>query len=92
MESVTIIIGIITFILGNVCGYFLHDFFKKTLMIGENTSKNLLLLAVTIIWVLSMLVSLVNPAYQVPIPVHGIMGIIVGFFFYNPNQRGGNQK
>lgn len=82
MGNTNLIIGIITFILGNVTGYFLHDFFKSTLMMSENSSKNLLLLSVTVVWVISMLVSIINPAYQVPVPVHGIMGAIVGFFFY----------
>lgn len=76
------IVGLIAFTLGIVIGYVLHDFLKKSLMMDENSSKNLLLLAVTVIWVISMLVSIVNPVYQVPIPVHGIMGAIVGFFFY----------
>lgn len=82
MINQTLIIGIITFILGNISGYLLHDFFKKSLMMSEDSSRNLLILAVTAIWVISMLVSVVNPAYQVPVAVHGIMGAIVGFFFY----------
>lgn len=76
------VIAIITFILGNISGWYLHKFFHKSLAFTENNSKNILLLSVTVIWVISMLVSLVNAAYQVPVPVHGIMGIIVGFFFY----------
>lgn len=84
-----LIIGIITFTIGNLSGYFFHDFLKKSVGMNEDNSKNLLLLAVTIIWVISMLVSLVNPSYQVPIPVHGIMGIIVGFFFYR--SKGGEK-
>jgi len=82
MNTTSLIIGILTFIIGNISGYFLHDFFKKSLMMNEDGSRNLLILSVTIIWVMSMLVSLVNPAYQVPVPVHGLLGIIVGFFFY----------
>lgn len=82
MENTSLIIGVVTFILGNITGYFLHDFFKKSLMMNEDNSKNLLLLSVTVIWVISMLVSIINPAYQVPVAVHGIMGVIVGFFFY----------
>lgn len=84
MINGSIIIGIITFLLGAAFGYFTHDFMKKSLLMDENSSKNLLLLAVTVIWVISMLVSIINPTYQVPIAVHGIMGAIVGFFFYRP--------
>lgn len=76
------VLGIVTFSLGILVGYVLHDFIKKSLTMDENNSKNLLLLSVTVVWVVSMLVSIVNPNYQVPVPVHGIMGAIVGFFFY----------
>lgn len=78
------IFGILAFIVGNVTGYFLHDFLKKTLSLSESTSKNFVLFIVTISWLMAMLVSLLNPAYQVPLPVHGLMGAIVGFFFYKP--------
>lgn len=84
--NLNLVIGVVAFLLGNVSGYVLHDFMKKTLQIDENDSKNLLVLAVTIVWVVGMLVSVVNPAYQVPLPVHGIMGAIVGFFFYRPKK------
>lgn len=78
----TIVVGIITFILGTITGYTVHDFFKKTLMMSEDSSRNFLILTVTAVWFISMLVSVVNPTYQVPVAVHGIMGAIVGFFFY----------
>lgn len=89
--TITIIIGLITFIIGNLCGYFLHDYMKQTLMMSEDSSKNILLLSVTTIWVISMLVSVVNPAYQVPLPVHGLLGAIVGFFFYRPKDKEGGK-
>lgn len=90
MENPSLIVGVITFVFGNLSGYFLHDFFKNSLMMNEDSSRNLLILAVTIMWVISTLVSLVNPSYQVPVPVHGLMGIIVGFFFYK--SKGGSDK
>lgn len=76
------VIALVSFSLGLVSGYILHDLVRKSLMMDENNSKNLLLLSVTVVWVISMFVSIVNPNYQVPVPVHGIMGAIVGFFFY----------
>lgn len=72
--------------IGFVFGYALHDILKKSLSVDENMSKNLLLFTVTIIWAIGMIVSLVNPAYSVPVPVHAIFGAIVGFFFYRPKQ------
>lgn len=80
----TIITAIIFFVLGNITGYFLHDLLKKTFNMTEEASKNFLLVFVTVIWSIAMLVSLTNVTYEVPVAVHGILGAIVGFFFYKP--------
>ena len=53
---------------------------------SEESSKNFLLITVTLIWALSMVVDIVSTSYDVPIAVHGILGAIVGFFFYRPKQ------
>jgi len=82
----SLIIGLVTFLLGNVSGYLLHDFMKKSLQIEESNSKNFLLFVVTIIWAISMIVGIVNPSYEVPVAVHGLMGAIIGFFFYKPKK------
>lgn len=82
-----IIIGFITFILGNVSGYFLHDALKKGLNMSEENSKNFLLVTVTLVWAISMLVDIISPTYDVPVAVHGILGAIVGFFFWRPKTQ-----
>ncbi len=79
-----LIIGIVGFFFGNVSGYLLHDILKKTLNMNEDSSKNFLLIIVTLIWAVSMLVDIISPTYDVPVAVHAIMGAIVGFFFYRP--------
>lgn len=86
-----LVVAFITFLLGNLSGYFLHDFLKKSMQISENMSKNFVLLIVSLIWATSMVVGLLNPTYQVPLAVHGLMGAIVGFFFYKPNSNS-NEK
>lgn len=78
--------AIVTFFLGNVSGYLLHDRLKQTLNMSEEASKNFLLITVTSIWAISMLVDVVSPTYDVPVAVHGILGAIVGFFFYRPKK------
>ena len=85
-EMSQIISALVIFALGNVSGYFLHDTLKKTMNVSESNSKSFLLFVVTIVWAISMLVGVVNPAYVVPLPVHAIMGAIVGFFFYRPKE------
>lgn len=86
-----LVLAFITFLLGNLSGYFLHDFFQKSLLISENMSKNFVLMVVSLIWATSMVVGLLNPTYQVPLAVHGLMGAIVGFFFYKPNSNNGDK-
>lgn len=80
------ILGTVMFLIGNVSGYFMHDFMKKTLQMSEDSSKNFVMFSVTLVWVMSMVVGLLNPQYQVPLAVHTLMGAIVGFFFYKPKQ------
>lgn len=75
---------ILSFIFGNVSGYMLHDTLKRTLNMDEASSKNFLLIVVTIVWACSMLVDIASPNYDVPVAVHALMGAIVGFFFYRP--------
>ncbi len=82
-----LIIGAIFFIIGNVSGYFLHDFIKRGLKMSESDSKTLIVVSVTMIWVIAMIVSLINPLYQVPLPLHTIMGGIVGYFFYKGKEE-----
>lgn len=85
--NINIIVGLVAFFLGNVSGYLLHDILKRSLNMSEESSKNFLLITVTLIWALSMLVDILSPTYDVPIAVHGILGAIVGFFFYRPKQQ-----
>lgn len=77
-----IITALVFFIVGVVSGYMSHDFLRQTLNMDKDMSKNFILIVVTCIWGISMIVSVVNPSYSVPYPVHALMGAIVGFFFY----------
>ena len=85
-EVINIVTGIVIFALGNISGYLFHDFLKSTLNMSENASKNFLLVVVTLIWAIAMIVSVLNSNYEVPIAVHGILGAIVGFFFWRPKE------
>ena len=82
------VIGVVSFFLGTVFGYAMHDILKKSFDMTEENSKNFLLVVVTLIWAISMLVGIVNSAYEVPVAVHALMGSIVGFFFYKPGKGG----
>lgn len=87
MEYDRIAIGIIFFILGNVTGFFLHKFvFKDVLNIDKEDRINFLIFAVTSIWVISVLVDILSTSYETSPLIHGIMGAIVGFFFWRPKR------
>lgn len=85
--SLNATIGLICFFLGAVSGYFGHDILQKSFNMSDGASKNFLVIMVTLVWALSVLAGLVNPAYQVPLPIHGLMGAIVGFFFWRPKNQ-----
>lgn len=87
LQSSQLIIGIVSFMLGNVSGYLMHDVLKKSFNMNEESSKNFLLVTVTVIWAMSMVVDVVSVNYDVPIAVHGLLGAIVGFFFYRPKNN-----
>lgn len=80
-------IAVLSFFFGNITGYALHDVLKQTFQMSENASKNFLLVMVTLIWSAAMLVDVISAGYDVPIPVHALMGAIVGFFFYRPKEK-----
>ncbi len=82
-----LVTAVVSFFLGNISGYLLHDKLQKSFNMSENASKNFLLVVVTLIWSCSMLVDIISPNYDVPVAVHAIMGAIVGFFFYRPKEK-----
>jgi hypothetical protein len=88
-----IIIAIAIFFIGNVSGFFFRGFFeKRAFHMTEQASKNFLIVLITLTWVFAMAVDVSNPNYDVPLAVHGILGVIVGFFFARPTQGGDNEK
>lgn len=85
----SIIIAIISFFLGNICGYLLHDFLKKSFNMNDDASKKFLMIVVTLVWAMSMVVDIASASYDVPLAVHSLLGLIVGFFFYRPKNGEG---
>lgn len=74
--------AILFFLVGNLSGFLLAKFYEKIRVMQDSAIKNFLIVAVTVVWVLSVFVSWLSPQYKVPVEVHGMFGIIVGFFFY----------
>lgn len=87
-----LILAVAIFVFGNVSGWFLRGIMeKKAFHMSEQASKNFLIILITLTWVFAMIVDVSNPNYDVPIAVHGILGVIVGFFFAKPSQNGGDK-
>jgi hypothetical protein len=73
-------LGLVSFSMGIAIGYYLRGISLKKNNIFLNDS-HIVLLAVTAIWVISMLVDIASPTYETSPLIHGLMGAIVGFFY-----------
>lgn len=63
---------------------FIAGFLTKSLMVkklDDKYSQTFVLIAVTVMWVISVAVDVVSPEYQTSPLVHGLMGAIVGFYY-----------
>lgn len=79
MDITRIFVSIIAYAAGIVTGYILHGMVAKES--SARDYKTVVLLVVTVVWTISMLVEIANPAYHTNPMVHGLMGSIVGFFY-----------
>jgi len=69
---------------GIVFGWFLRGSLDPK--IKSDNQNTIVLLAVTLIWILSVLADITSPTYETPIYIHGLMGAIVGFFYKPVNK------
>jgi hypothetical protein len=81
----TVLVAIASYAGGLISGYILARFIDKK-AISDKGNGDIVLLAVTIMWVISMAVELTTPVYKTSPLVHGLMGAIVGFF-YRPGKK-----
>lgn len=79
MDTSRLIIAVVSFVLGVLTGYIIRCLMVKDMK--SQNSRMIVLLVVTVIWAISMVVELLNPAYHTNPMVHGLMGSIVGFFY-----------
>lgn len=81
---------ILTLMAGFLLGFFTRGFLDRTKFnMTEQASKNFLLIIVAVVWTYAMIIDLNSPNYDVPVAVHGLLAMIVGFFFYRPGMGGG---
>lgn len=70
---------LLTFLLGNFVGYTLRGIIDKTCK--DDFKDEIVLISVTAIFVITSIMSLVNPDVKVPTALYGLMGGIVGYLF-----------
>lgn len=75
-HGTTFVLG---FVLGAIFGVFFYQMFNRGKAV--NWEKKMIIFVVVISWLTSVFVSIIHPVYETPTAVHGIMGMIVGFFF-----------
>jgi hypothetical protein len=76
----TAILAIVSYVAGLLTGIFAGRIFFKNAD-GKKTNADLVLVVVTIVWAASFIVDIINPNYETPVYIHGLMGAIVGFFY-----------
>jgi hypothetical protein len=88
MDVSHIITAIIFYVLGVVSGILLQQgLFAKHIDFSQNQRMNWLIIVVSLMWAISVLYDMINPSYQTSPLIHGLMGAIVGFFFWKPNTQ-----
>lgn len=75
-------IAIVSYLLGIVTGYYGCEIVGSKLRInGGIDYRNFVIIIISIGWIASVLVEIINPAYATNPLIHGLMGGIVGYFF-----------
>ena len=78
-------VTIVSFLIGNITGFILARVLAKAPFNLDGEDRiNYLIGIVSFVWFISVVVDIVNPHYETSPLIHGIMGAIVGFFFWRP--------
>lgn len=65
--------------LGAVVGWFGHKYYSKKEI--ANWERGFITVIVTTAWVISVILDIALDTYETPVPVHGVMGVVAGYFF-----------
>ena len=78
-----LVLPISTFILGVVLGFVIGWLTQKQLSSRsiENWERALITVVVSMAWAISVILDVALDTYETPVPVHGVMGLVVGYFF-----------
>jgi formate-dependent nitrite reductase membrane component NrfD len=81
-----IVQAVIAYLLGVASGYMLRDVLCRHYENVKNKEHIFVLFIVTIIWAASVVADILSPAYDTNPLIHGLMGSIVGFYYYRSKQ------
>ena len=72
-----------TFIAGVAVGTFIGWFGHKHISTKEiaNWERAMITVVVSFAWVVSVILDVALTTYETPIALHGVMGMVVGYFF-----------
>lgn len=77
------VVPFVTFIagafVGTAIGWFAHKHYTKTEL--ANWERSFITVIVTMAWVVSVILDIALDSYETPVAVHGVMGVVAGYFF-----------
>lgn len=78
-----LLLPLITFLVGAFCGFLVGWFGHKYVSKKEiaNWERAVITVVVTFAWVVSVVLDIALDTYETPVAVHGVMGLVVGYFF-----------
>lgn len=76
LPAATYLIGLM---MGFVLGWVVHKHVSSREI--KNWERALITIVVTFAWAISLILDVVVAGYDTPVAVHGVMGLVAGYFF-----------
>lgn len=76
LPLITFLVGVA---LGSGLGWFAHKYVSKKEI--ANWERAVITVVVTFAWVVSVILDIALDTYETPVALHGVMGMVVGYFF-----------
>lgn len=82
------------FLVGAFCGFLVGWFGHKYVSHKEiaNWERAVITVVVTFAWVISVILDIALNTYETPVALHGVMGMVVGYFFEGSIFNKNNEK
>jgi len=79
----TLLLPLVTFLVGLAVGAFVGWFAHKYVSHKEiaNWERAMITVVVSFAWIVSVILDVALSTYETPVALHGVMGMVVGYFF-----------